>query len=873
MKKRGRPPKKNTQANGRQKRRAAVAGRGREEGILRHWTNAKVYPVARGKVQTPKAKRAALQRAEPPQEDAPQPLTYAIREMPTPVHALTLSTMCQKIYQDIFLKTEMMHGHQVVYVPAWEKYPVRIEEEVAKSASAKTPISPARLRKDCRTLYQQCVVEQSERLHQLGNFADWDTGQKNLDFRQEAKLIPLISRLREHRHLLDRAQLSPWCPKCIAPLDEAAAGQTATTVLPAYVKFPFSIGLERYGLDVFFCIQVLHLWEIAGITELGITESAAYCLTEFEGEYLLFAKRQLERFQSFLPAGAARPEIIEEISCDTLAKSEVSHPLFPSKTLKTIVVPKAVSAYAAAMLKKGGFAEETPYSDTGVIPLNPAHDARSYYIAQKLGKSSSAIFDEAGRFTEEAGTLCGLNLYAAEKLIVPELERFGHLLPAPGCTHEGHALHCPRCQTAAVFRPSSHWVFGVGKKHPTAQEFNAQIYWDNYGATEHAEMDDARKAVANFPILPVSGKRQWGMPLPIMFCDECDEPLADKNTLLAIRDAVRRGTELWFRLSVEELLPADTFCPKCNSKEFRKEPMLIDSHFANLLQAANSSDFKKPPGGLVSVAFLPQPGFSRWLAETSVLCASLSRSRPIKESQPFKQLVLREIPVAAKRGRDFALDDAFFDDYPADVGRLAAIMPETNRTQLKTSLTQCLVEYQQLQSIVEKMAVELQTVGGYDSSFVKGKAISPARATKDKHRRIDALALAATEACLQAVQQAYQVGHFHEMWRILFDFCEDDLTVYAQLIAKRPKATISAARRTFSAILTVLLQRLAPLTPFLAEYGYNLCSAPVITTDGKSQKKTTTDAPNSIFLTRWLHLPAAQPDAKTDWESLKHELR
>ena len=872
MKKRGRPPKKNTQPNGRQKRRAAVAGRSREETILRHWANAKVYPVVRGKVQSTKVPRAARRSAENPEDEAQQPITYAIREMPTPIHTLTLSTLCRKIHQDIFLKTEMMQGHQVIYVPAWEKYPVRIEDDVAKKTPAKTPVSPSRLRKDCRTLYQERVAAQSERLHQLGNFADWDTGQKNLDFRQEAKLIPLLSRLREDRHLLDRAQLSPWCPKCIAPLDETATEQVATTVLPAYVKFPFSIGLEHYGLDVSFCVQVAHLWEIAGITELGITKNATYCITQFEGEYLLFAKQQLERFQSSLPEGAAVPEIIEEVSCDALAKSEVSHPLYPSKTLKIIAVPKAVSAYAAAMLKKNGFAVETPYSDTGVIPLNPAHDARSYYIAQKLGKSSSAIFDDAGRFTEEAGTLCGLNLYAAEKLIAPELERFGYLLQSPGCEHEMHAHHCPRCETAAVFRPCSHWVFGVAKKHPTAQELRAQIYWDNYGASEHAEMNETRKAVANFSALPVSGKRQWGMPLPILFCDECDEPLADKNTLLAIRDAVRRGADLWFRLSVEELLPADTFCPKCGSKEFRKEAMLLDSHFANLLQAVNSSDFKKPPGGLVSVAFVPQTGFSTWLAETSILCACLSRSRPIKESQPFKQFMLRNIPVEAKRARDFALDDAFFDDYPADVGRLAAIMPDINRTQMKTALAQCLLEYQELQSILEKMAVELQALGGYDSSVVKGKAISPSRETKDKHRRIDALALAATEACMQAVQQAYPVGNFHEMWRILVDFCNADLGVYARLIAKRPKATITAARRTFSAILTVLLQRLAPLTPFLAEYGYNLCSAPVISTGGKSQKKTATDAPNSIFLTRWLHLPPAQPDAKTDWESLKDEL-
>ena len=67
-----------------------------------------------------------------------------------------------------------------------------------------------------------------------------------------------------------------------------------------------------------------------------------------------------------------------------------------------------------------------------------------------------------------------------------------------------------------------------------------------------------QNAVRNFEDLQVSAQRQWGMPLPILLCDQCDEPLTDKNTLNAIRNSIQRGFEFWFRLSVEELLPVDT---------------------------------------------------------------------------------------------------------------------------------------------------------------------------------------------------------------------------------------------------------------------------------------------------------------------------
>ena len=170
------------------------------------------------------------------------------------------------------------------------------------------------------------------------------------------------------------------------------------------------------------------------------------------------------------------------------------------------------------------------------------------------------VFDETGRFTEEAGQLCGLYLFDAEKFIVPQLKKCDYLLDTQ--KGEMHEPHCPRCKELAVFRPCSKWVFSISKNHATTQLLNAQEYWDNYGDTEHKGIRDVQNAVLNFKDLQVSAQRQWGMPLPILLCDQCDEPLTDKNTLNAIRNSIQRGFEFWFRLSVEELLPVDTPVPQ-----------------------------------------------------------------------------------------------------------------------------------------------------------------------------------------------------------------------------------------------------------------------------------------------------------------------
>ena len=55
------------------------------------------------------------------------------------------------------------------------------------------------------------------------------------------------------------------------------------------------------------------------------------------------------------------------------------------------------------------------------MPLNPAHHQHSYDIAQVLDINTTPIFDETGRFTEEAAQLCGLYLFDTEKFIVPSV--------------------------------------------------------------------------------------------------------------------------------------------------------------------------------------------------------------------------------------------------------------------------------------------------------------------------------------------------------------------------------------------------------------------------------------------------------------------
>ena len=899
MKKRNSPAKNTTRKRGKTTKpeeKPHLADRSSEKAVLDVWANANVFPLANKKSTTAQRTASNVNPAQP--HHASQAETYVLRETPTFIQALTFDTLCRKICQDVFLKASLMQGHQVTYVPAWETYPLWIEERIIAEAKSKSPLKLSVLRKRCRARHKQELEVQKQKFYQLGIFADWDASQKTLESRQEARLIALISRLRDSNYLHDLPQLSPWCPKCTAPLNEANLLQKSTHILNGYVKFPFNFGLEEFGINVSFCIRMPHLWEIAGAVEIGITEDTAYLLTQYGEEYLLFAEPQLEYFCKHLTNGQPKPKPVKEIKAAELAQYTVAHPLFPSKELKITRIPETLITETPD--------ESTSLLKSGVIPLNPAHHQPSYNIARVLEHiNATPIFDETGRFTEEAGQLCGLYLFDAEKFIVPQLEKYNALLK----THDDeiHEPHCPRCKELAVFRPCSKWVFSIAKNDTTNQLLTAQEYWDNYGDIQDKQMSQVRDTVLNFGELQVSTQRQWGMPLPILLCDQCDEPLTDKNTLNAIRNSIQRSFEFWFGLSIEELLPADTRCLNCNSSDFRKEATLIDSHFANLLQIIDNSDFKKPIGGHTSVMFVPQTGagdsqWTKWLAEISVISAALSRSRPIKESQPFKQLKLKTLP---KIDGKIQVEDAFLNKYPADVIRLVAIAPNVETKQMSYKQLEKLAEkylgqYQQLQALFQNISEYLHRfLLDSQKTRKKKQKNTTAKASKDeqdfnaangreiqtdlagastqtnldataigKTLPVDALAITVTAQLLQAVQQAYETENFCEMWTLLTDFCQDDLRFYRSTVESRPTTTRRAAKSILSDITTGLLQRFAPLTPFLAEHFYPRISIDGITNDHSIFQRNW-HAHASLIGQSWQPSDVKKDDAKAEWEEVK----
>jgi isoleucyl-tRNA synthetase len=78
----------------------------------------------------------------------------------------------------------------------------------------------------------------------------------------------------------------------------------------------------------------------------------------------------------------------------------------------------------------------------------------------------------------------------------------------------------------------------------------------------------------------VSRQRSWGVPIPVFYCQACDEAIADPKIIDHVADIFAKETaDAWYARPESELLPEGFKCPKCESADFRKETDILDVWF------------------------------------------------------------------------------------------------------------------------------------------------------------------------------------------------------------------------------------------------------------------------------------------------------
>ena len=473
-----------------------------------------------------------------------------------------LGTALNKILKDFIVRYKNMSGFKAPYVPGWDTHGLPTELKARKKAGvgSSADISELELRKMCQEFVEGYIDDQRNQFKRLGVIGEWDNPYITLTHDFEAEQIRIFAEMACKGYIYKGLKPVYWCPECKTALAEAEIEYAEDPCHSIYVKFNVTDDLGKFsamGIDpkkVYFVIWTTTTWTLPGNVAICVGPSFDYAVIKCGDEYYVMAE---ELYKSAMEdAEKTDYEVVATIKGSELEYMKTAHPFMERESV--VIVGDHV----------------TLESGTGCVHTAPGHGVEDYDVCRNYPEIPIIVpVDENGVLTEEAGMFAGLKTSDANKPIAEHLEKIGALFALKKIIHQ--YPHCWRCKNPVLFRATDQWFCSVDDFKDDAVKAIDEVEWiPGWGKDRITSMVRERKDWC------ISRQRKWGVPIPIFYCEECGEPLIDKEAMLAVADLYgKEGSNAWFTHTAEEILPKGKKCSKCGCTSFTKEKDIMDVWF------------------------------------------------------------------------------------------------------------------------------------------------------------------------------------------------------------------------------------------------------------------------------------------------------
>ncbi len=464
-----------------------------------------------------------------------------------------------KILKDFIVKTKSMEGFKAPLIPGWDCHGLPIEINIDKKlGKKKRDLTTVEFREQCREYAEKYLDLQREGFKRLGVFADWENPYKTINPSYEASIISTFRSFAEKGNVVRKKRPVYWCNSCRTALAEAEVEYANHKSPSIYVKFELEDVpefLTKHGdKQINVMIWTTTPWTIPANLAIALHADFDYALFDMDGERYIAASRLVPLLAE---VKGAEYKIIEEFKGVELKGCNAKHPLFDRKSL--IINTDYVELEAG----------------TGCVHTAPGHGDDDYRAGLEYGLDIYSPVNSGGRFDETAGKYEGLKVFEANSVIIEDLKESGRLFHTNDIEHS--YPHCWRCKKPVIFRATEQWFISMdtAELRQKALEEIKKVNWlPSWGEERISNM------IANRPDWCISRQRDWGVPIPVFYCESCDEPEFNIEAIRKVEEIfAEEGSEAWYKDEEERFLPSGTKCSKCGHEKFKKGRDILDVWF------------------------------------------------------------------------------------------------------------------------------------------------------------------------------------------------------------------------------------------------------------------------------------------------------
>jgi len=474
--------------------------------------------------------------------------------------AIHVGHSLNKTLKDIVVKSKTMAGFDSPYVPGWDCHGLPIEHAVDKQLGAKKrDMSPADIRRACREFASKFIELQREDFIRLGVFGDWFQPYMTMSYTFEAEIAAALGRFFQTGAVYKGLKPVHWCTYDQTALAEAEVEYREHTSPSVYVRFRLTDeSVQSLDLPIekpaYAIIWTTTPWTLPANLGIAVHPELDYSVVEHDGVNYIIAAELLK-------------SVAEKFGWTDYQQVK----LFKGTAFEHL-------KYRHAWIAREGLFVLGDYvtldAGTGLVHTSPGHGADDFNTGIRYGLDIYTPVNHRGLFTEEVEHFAGVHVFKANPAIVELLRERGALMLLENITHS--YPHCWRCKNPVIFRATEQWFISMDETglRKNALEQIKKVKWHPSWGEERISL-----MIENRPDWCISRQRLWGVPITVLYCEKCSEPVTTPELFARVYELFKvEGADAWYEHDVHEFVPAGFAC-KCGHTTFRKERDILDVWF------------------------------------------------------------------------------------------------------------------------------------------------------------------------------------------------------------------------------------------------------------------------------------------------------